>query len=348
MKCSKCGTILNESNQFCPGCGCKIENNTQDMNNQSYNQNVISNQNMNNQGYNQSVISNQNMNQNYNSTNMNYNQNNKNVFGTFSIILGVAAIVLSFLYPIVALIVGIVGIVFASMYVKQTRNKTAGKALSIIGVILGSLGIILKILLVVGITFLTNIFDSLNNNTTVDDKPKDNTVEESKNSTATTLTCSYKGSVVEDTYTIKFDDNGKVSGYIDKVKTAKGLLADCSCPSNNSVTINGINLNDSKYRCNSCPDNSISDDAEVNPSDAFVLLQKLQDLFVIRTLKGTSGFNGNYTKGNTIDYTIEVDFSKLSSDGKKIMGISDETLNTSIDDLDEIKSNYSMMGYTCK
>lgn len=344
MKCSKCGTILNESNQFCPGCGCKIENNTQDMNNQGYNQNVISNQNMNNQGYNQSVISNQNMNQNYNSTNMNYNQNNKNVFGTFSIILGVAAIVLSFLYPIVALIVGIVGIVFASMYVKQTRNKTAGKALSIIGVILGSLGIILKILLVVGITFLTNIFDSLNNNTTVDDKPKDNTVEESKNSTATTLTCSYKGSVIEDTYTFKFDNNEKMIGYTDKVKVQKGLLVDCVCSNSNlSGTVNGINLDDSKYKCSSCSTNS-PDYSKLGQSDAMILMTKTIDLFKIRELKGTVGFNGSYTIGSNIDYTIEAEFSKLSSKGKQVLDIEEISDATK----EEIKANYSMVGYTCK
>ena len=358
MKCSKCGTVTDGKNPFCPGCGCKIEN---DVNNQNNNSNM--NQNVNpdlNMNYNQNVNPNMNynttMNQsvnpsstmNYsqnNNSNMNYNQN-KSSFGTISIILGVASIVLGFLYPIIGLIVGIAGIVLASMYFKQTHSKTAGKALSIVGVVLSVLATILKVLLVVGITFLTNIFDGINkDDVQVGDQPSGNTTVESSE-VATTLTCTYKGTAIEETYTTKFDKNDNLVGYTEKIKAQNGIINECFCfNEGSSLEINNIDLSDTKYRCNSCSNVKAFDSSKLAQKEAMILTSKMADLIIIKELKGTSGFNGNYTIGsNTTDYTIDVDFSKLSSKGKEILSIEDyEGYSSS-----ELKEVLTSSGYTCK
>ena len=382
MKCSKCGTEIDGKNPFCPGCGCKIENDLNNQNNSStmnqnvsldlnnqnnsvaMNQNVspnLNNQNnsstmnqnvssnLNNQNNNVAMNQNLNPNMNYsqnNNSNMNYNQNKNSAFGTISILLGVASIVLGFLYPIIGLIVGIVGIVLASMYFKQTNSKTAGKALSIVGVVLSVLGTILKVLLVVGITFLTNIFNGINKeDVQVGDKPSDNTTVESSE-VATTLTCTYKGTAIEETYTTKFDKNDNLVGYTEKIKAQNGIIQECFCfNEGSSLEINNIDLSDSKYRCNSCSNVKPYDSSKLSQGESMILFGKMADLIIIKELKGTSGFNGSYTIGsNTTDYTIDVDFSKLSSKGKEILSIEDYE-GYSSSELKEVLTSY---GYTCK
>ena len=363
MKCNKCGTIIDGKNPFCPGCGCKIENDVNNQNNvTTVNQNVSPDLNMNynstmnqnvspdlNMNYNQNINSNSgvNYNQNINSNSgVNYNQNKNNALGTVSIILGVASIILGFLYPIIGLIVGIVGIVLASMYLKQTHNKTAGKTLSIVGVVLSSLATILKILLVFGVTFLANIFDGINkDDVQVSDKPSGNTTVESSE-VSTTLTCTYKGTAVNETYITKFDKNGNLIGYTDKIKAQNGIINECFCfNEGSSLEINNIDLSDSKYRCNSCSNVKAFDSSKLTQGEAMILTSKMADLIIIKELNGTSGFNGNYTIGsNTTDYTIDVDFAKLSSKGKEMLSIEDiEEYN-----LSELKEILTSAGYTCK
>ena len=77
MKCERCGTVINDNEQFCHGCGSKIIKNDVNMFEGVVNQNTINNVN------------------NYNQAN-NVPNNSNSSLGTISIIIGIAAIILNF------------------------------------------------------------------------------------------------------------------------------------------------------------------------------------------------------------------------------------------------------------
>ena len=166
MKCERCGTVINDNEQFCHGCGSKIIKNDVNMFEGVVNQNTINNVN------------------NYNQAN-NVPNNSNSSLGTISIIIGIAAIILNFKWSIFALILSIVGLIVASSYKKQTNKKTAGKVLNIISLILSILSNIFKILLVVGIGILGTLFgDVEDDDVTVSGTPStDSSTATNNNST---------------------------------------------------------------------------------------------------------------------------------------------------------------------
>ena len=205
MKCERCGTVINDNEQFCHGCGSKIIKNDVNMFEGVVNQNTINNVN------------------NYNQAN-NVPNNSNSSLGTISIIIGIAAIILNFKWSIFALILSIVGLIVASSYKKQTNKKTAGKVLNIISLILSILSNIFKILLVVGIGILGALFgDVEDDEVSVSGTPSTDSSTATNNNSASSsdsLTCIYNGDKIEDELVVKYNSSGTPISFSYKATTS--------------------------------------------------------------------------------------------------------------------------------
>ena len=161
MNCKKCGTVLEVNQAVCPNCGEPVST-QQNQNGVNF---INANESMNG-------MLNTNMTQQNNSQN-NYSQNNNsnNNFGLFSIILAIVGIVICFKWAFVGLAICIVGLVFANKYKKETNQKTAGKALNIIGLVISVLLLLVQVIIIGGLVALGFLFGDSTEDTNADNTP---------------------------------------------------------------------------------------------------------------------------------------------------------------------------------
>ena len=132
--------------------------------------------------------------------------NNSKTLSTVSVVLGILALVISvflFKYVFVGLVFSIVGLVLAGMYKKKTGNKTKGKVLNIIGLILTIIGSIFRVLILIGISF----FSSLSGIESIPDISYDGEVSTDDMAVQQTLFCTYGDMITLKDVTIEYSNN---------------------------------------------------------------------------------------------------------------------------------------------